>query len=186
MLTHCLAPGVEKQRAHFQGDTGPGFHVDCLWAKRDTNKEMKQTSALDPGALSLQKALFLLVFPEAKEGISKQMSISPLQSFMTWPQRFTQLTSVLMLRPLIDLPKQRKLNTRQCLYKNSKVRWETSHQLQVQKETSSRLSSPVSHVLERGSGAGWGAFQAQPLTGLFSGKLRHSVPIWNVGEEKVK
>ena len=119
MLTRCPAPGVEKGRAHFPGgdmgrDPSPPLSRGLSLGKKDTNKEMKQTSPLDPGALSLQKAFFLLIFLEAKEGISKHVCF-PLAKFYdlastihSGDKCFNRIT----LRPLIDLPKQRKLNTR--------------------------------------------------------------------------
>lgn len=58
-------------------DPSPPLSCGLSLGKKDTNKEMKQTSPLDAGALSLQKAFFLLIFLEAKEGISKPCLFSP-------------------------------------------------------------------------------------------------------------
>ena len=59
-------------------DPSPPLSCGLSLGKKDTNKEMKQTSPLDAGALSLQKAFGRkLIFLEAKEGISKPCLFSP-------------------------------------------------------------------------------------------------------------
>jgi hypothetical protein len=81
VLTCCPALGVEKGKSSLPGGTGrdssPPLSCGLSLGKKDMNKDMKQTSPLDPGALSLQKAFFLLIFLEAKEGISKPCLFSP-------------------------------------------------------------------------------------------------------------
>ena len=81
VLTRCPMPGVEKGKSSLPGgmgrDPSPLLSCGLSLGKKDTNKEMKQTSPLDPGALSLQKAFFLLIFLGAKEGISKPCLFSP-------------------------------------------------------------------------------------------------------------
>lgn len=156
-MTATPCQGVRRKSSFLKGaGRGPGscFPVDRLGGQKHMNEEMKQSPLPRYWVTRFHPPLLL----EAKEGGSGQTTASPrkvLRLGLNYPlgrQSFNRI----MRRPLIDLPKQRKLNARQCLYKTSKVEWETSHRLQGQKEMRI-LSSALLRVAGCGEGKEGGA-----------------------------
>ena len=127
-------PGSRREELIFGVGDKQGPRPPCSrglpLGQKDTKEKTERRTPLHHSALSPQNAFFL-GFSCRRRGKRRLKATGPFPL-----AKFYNLASAvhsgdkrrnrIMLRPLIELPKQRKLNPRQCLHKTSQVKRETS------------------------------------------------------------